>query len=199
MRYEVLRRRRREDLAKALGPIETQRRRCQEARDALRELSRIHVEIDAPEREVGADEPDWVLRMRKVCLHAVAVSRCDVDADGVHAMATDLRAAYEQMGVIWKHLPDGCRFEEDRDWWATEASDRLAEYDHPTPLGLAMPLSEGGFDDAEAPDSFLQFAIWVGRLVCGYGLALDHLGKVLGTESDIDNRLLAVLRKAAPR
>ena len=89
---------------------------------------RIHVEIDTPGREVGVDEPEWMLRLRKVYLHAVAVSRCDVDVDGVRAMATDLRAAYEQMAVIWKHLPDRCRFEEDRDWWTTEAGDRLAEY-----------------------------------------------------------------------
>lgn len=177
----------------ALGPIDTQRRRCQEARDALRELTRVHLEIDAPGRKVGADEPDWVFRLRKVCFHAVAISRCNVDVDGAHAMATELRAAYEQMAVIWRCLPDDFRFEKDGNWWINEASDRLAEYDHPTPVGLAMSLSEGGFADHEAPDSYLRLAIWLGRLGCGYGLALAHLARLLGTASDIDSRLQAAL------
>ena len=177
----------------ALGPIDTQRQRCQEARDALRKLTRIHVEIDAPGRKAGAHEPDWVFRLRKVCLHAVAVSRCNVDVDGAHAMATELRAAYEQMGAIWKCLPNEFRFEEDGDWWTTEASDRLAEYDHPTPLGLAMSLSEGGFADAEASEAYLRLVIWLGRLGCGYGLALARLARLLGTAGDIDSRLQAAL------
>ena len=187
---------RREMLIETLGPIETQRRRCQDARDALREATRIHVKIDAPERQAGADEPDWVFRLRKVCLHADAICRCELDVDGVHAIATELRAAYAQMAVIWEHLPDGCRFEADRDWWATEASDLLAEYDHPTPLGLMMPLSIGGFGDDQAPDGHLRLACWLGRLACGYGSALDCLAIELGTKVDV-RPLQAALQKGA--
>ena len=38
--------------------IEVQRGRCEECRDVLRNLARIHMENDAPTRRVGADEPD---------------------------------------------------------------------------------------------------------------------------------------------
>ena len=176
-----------------LEPIEVQRDRCKKCRDGLRDLTRIHVEIDAPGRKVGADEPDWVFRLRKVCLHAVAITKCEVGIDGVHMMTTELRAAYEQMDAVWKCLPDEFRFDEDGSWWTNEANDRLAESNHPTAMSLAMSLAEGGFADAEAPESYLRLALWLGRLGCGYGLALAHLAQVLGTEGDIESRLTAVL------
>ena len=107
-----------------LAPAEVQRARCEECRDRLRNLARIHVEIDAPKRRVGADEPDWVFCLRKVCLHAVAITKCEVSADGVHAMTTELWAAYEQMDAVWKCLPTEFRFDEDASWWTNEARGR---------------------------------------------------------------------------
>ena len=95
-----------------LEPIEVQCRRCEKCRDLVHSLARIHFEIDAPIREVAADDPDWVFRLRKVCLHVLAISRCAVDVDGVHAMTTELRAAYEQMDAIWQCLPSEFRFDE---------------------------------------------------------------------------------------
>ena len=177
----------------ALDPIEVQRARCEKCRDALRDLTRIHVEIDAPTRKVGADEPDWVFRLRKVCLHAVAISKCAVNVDGMHAMATELRAAYEQMDAVWKCLPSEFRFDEDGSWWANEVKEELAAYNHPTTFSLGLSLAGGGFADAEAPESYLRLAVWLGRLGCGYGLALGYLARVLRTEGDIDSRLGAVL------
>ena len=174
-------------------PIEVQLGRCKHIRDQLHSITRIHLEIDAPTRAVAADESDWVFRLRKVCLHALAISKCAVDVDGVHAMTTELRAAYEQMDTVWKALPVGFRFGEDGRWWATEARDRLATYNHPTPTSLALPLSEGGFADPETPNSYLQLAVWLGRLACAYGLALAHLARVLRAEGDINSRLTAIL------
>lgn len=136
-----------------LEPIEVQRGRCEACRDLLRDLTRIHLEIDAPTREVGADEPEWVFRLRKVCLHTIVISACAVHVDGMHTMTTELRAAYEQMAVVWECMPDGFRFAEDGSWWVSEAKDRLAEFNHPTAFSLAMSLAHGGFDDAGAPDS----------------------------------------------
>ena len=175
-----------------LEPIEVQRARCEEYRDLLHDLTRIHLEIDPPTREVGAEEPDWVFRLRKVCLHAVAITDSVVDIDGVHVMTTELRAAYEQMDAIWKCLPDEFRFNEDGSWWASQARDGLATYNHPTMFSLLLPLMWGGFDDSDAPESHLRLALWLGRLACGYGLALARLAQLLGTEEDIASRLQAV-------
>ena len=129
----------------ALEPIEVQRARCKRYRDLLRNLARIHIEIDARKRRVGADEPDWFFRMRKVCLHAVAITKCEVCGDGVHVMATELRAAYEQMDAVWKCLPDEFRFKEDGSWWAKEARGGLAVYSHPTSLGFGLTVGVGRF------------------------------------------------------
>ena len=177
--------------------IEKERTRCEGCRDMLRELARIHLEIDAPKRRIGEDEPDCILRLRKVCLHAVAISSWEVSVDSVHAMATELRAAYVQMDAVWKCMPgefrldemDGCR-------WAKGArSGLLATYDHPTPLSLAFPLAEGGFGDVEDPESYLRFAVWLGELGVGYGLALVFLAHVLGAGGDINARVATVLRE----
>ena len=176
-----------------LEPIEVQRNRCRRCRDALRDLTRIHVEIDTPSRTVGTNEPDWVFRLRKVCLHAVAITRCEINVDGVHVITTELRAAYEQMDAVSKRLPDECRFAADGTWWSNEARDGLAAFNHPTMLSLALSLASGGFAEAEDPRSYLQLAVWLGRLGCGYGLALVHLAGVLGTEVDIDSRLATIL------
>lgn len=178
----------------ALEPTEEQRARCEKYRDLLCDLARIHIEIDAPKRRIESDEPDWVFRLRKVCFHAVAITKCEVSADGLHVMTTDLRAAYEQMDVVWKCLPDEFRFKEDGSWWAGEAKNGLAAYNHPTMFSLTLlPLAFGGFCDAEAPESYLRLVVWLGRLGCGYGLALGHLARVLGTDGDIDSRLESVL------
>lgn len=181
---------------KELEPIEVQHRRCMEYRNVLRNLTRIHIEIDAPRRKVEADEPDWVFRLRKVCFHAVAITQCEVSIDGVHVMTTELRAAYEQMDAIWQCLPSDFRFDEDGSRWADEAKDRkdrLAEYNHPTMMSLALSLAWGGFADAEDPESYLRLAVWLGRLGCRYGLALAYLARVLDIEGDIDSRLESVL------
>ena len=179
----------------ALEPFEVQRARCETSRDALAGLARIHVEVDAPMRRIGSDEPDWVFRLRKVCLHAVAITKCEVDADGVHVITTELRAAYEQMDAVWGYLPDEFRFEADRGWWRAEAKDSLAAYNHPTTVSLMLGLWGGGFDGAEDPRSYLRLASWLGRLGCAYSLALAHLARVLGKADEVDARLLSVLRK----
>lgn len=178
-----------------LEPIEIQIDRCEKYRNVLLELARIHTEIDTATREVRADEPDWVFRLRKVCLHTVAITKSDIDVDGVHAITTELRAAYEQMHEVWKCLPEEFRFEQDRSWWVNEARNLLAAYNHPTPMSLEMPLSLGGFGEAEDPQSYLRLACWLGRLGCGYGLAVRYLARELKSEDGMDARLVSALGK----
>ena len=111
----------------------------------------------------------------------------------MHVMAAELRPAYEQMDDICKRLPDGFRFAADGSWWSSEARKGLAAYNHPTMMSLALPLATGGFADAEDPRSYLQLAVWPGRLGCGYGLALTHLARVLSTDGGFDSLLNAAI------
>lgn len=182
--------------------VEQQRIRCLKLRDLLLEFARVHVQIDAPDRDIGADTPHWILRLRKVCLHALAIAQCDVDADGVHTMATELRAAYWQMHAIRPCVPAEHRVVElRRNWWADEARNGLlATYDHPTPTSLLLPLTDGGFDEADSPLSYVRLVVWLGCLGClgfGYGLALTYLAEVLGAESDFDSHVTAILERGA--
>ena len=179
--------------------VEQQRIRCRELRDLLREFAAVHVQIDTPDREIGADTPHWILRLRKVCLHAFAIAHCDVDADGVHAMATELRAAYWQMQAIWPCVPAEHQVVElEHNWWADEARNGLlATYDHPTPTSLILPLTDGGFDNDANPVSYVQLVVWLGRLGFGYGIALAFLADVLGAPSDFDSQVTAILGRGA--
>ena len=179
--------------------VERQRIRCAKHQDLLRDLARIHVRIDTPDRPIRADDPDWIPHLRKVCLHAVAISACEVDVDGVHAMAPELRAAYRQMAGVWPHVPREHGFEEScRDWWAEEArTGLLATYDHPTPLSLSLPLASGGFGDSGNPWNYVQLMVWLGRLGLGYGLALAHLARVLGAAGGVESQLGELLERGA--
>lgn len=173
-------------------PIELQRARCREYRDRLRRIARIHTEIDAPSRNPPAGEPNWSLRLRKVCLHVAALTKYDVSIDGLHAMTPELRAAYEQMHVICKHLPAEFRSETDGEWWREQASGGLAPLCHPSAVKLFLSFCSGGF--GKTPDSHLLVSVWIGRLACAYALALVHLARTLGVEADFEARLSVEIR-----
>lgn len=179
--------------------VEQQRVRCGEFRELLREFAYIHVRIDTPDRTISADTPDWMLRLRKVCLHALAISECDVDVDGVHTMATELRAAYRQMHAVWPCVPAEHRMVEiDCGWWDDEARNGLlATYDHPTPVSLILPLANGGFDEADNAIGYARLAWWLGRLGLGYGLAVGYLGDVLKVSGDLDSQVTELLERGA--
>jgi len=179
--------------------VEQQRIRCGELRDLLREFARIHVRIDTPDRTIRADTPDWILRLRKVCLHALAISECDIDVEGVHTMATELRAAYRQMHTVWPCVPAEHRVDEmDFGWWDSEARNGLlATYDHPTPVSLMLPLADGGFDKGDKAISYVRLVVWLGSLGLGYGLAIGYLAEVLKADRDLDSQVTELVERAA--
>ncbi len=175
------------------------RARCERWRDLLGELARIHLAIDAPTRRMLMDEPDWIGRLRKICLHVKAIDGWEIGAGAEHVMATELRAAYEQMDAVWKHLPTTIRLDRMKgDWWVEEASNGLlATYDHPTPQSLMLPAGSGGFRNGENWKSYAQLAVWLVGLGLGYGLALVHLTQTLGGNEDVISRVTMAMRMFA--
>ena len=121
--------------------IDELRARGERCLGMLGEFARIHLEVDAPTRTMRADEPDWIGRLRKVCFHVLAITGWKFSAGVEHVMATEIRAAYEQMDVVWKCVPEKFKLDEiDGGWWANEAKNGLlATYDHPTPQSLLLP------------------------------------------------------------
>ena len=168
--------------------------RCARCRDQLRELARIHLAVDAPTRKMQPDEPDWIGRMRKICLHVRAIDGWEI-GDGVeHVMATEVRAAYQQLDAVWEYVPATIRLDRMDDVWADASrTGILAVYDHPTPQSLMLPSGQGGFRNGENSMVYAQLTVWLIPLVLGYGLALVHLAQVLGAEGDITSRVTAVL------
>ena len=73
---------------------------CERCRGLLGELARIHLAVDAPTRRMQPDEPDWIGRLRKICLHVRAIDSWEIGTGVEHVMATDLRAAYVQMDAV---------------------------------------------------------------------------------------------------
>ena len=178
--------------------VEQMRAECERNRDVLRELARIHLSIDEPERSIGVNEPDWICRLRKICLHVRAIDSWEIDADIAHVMAPELRAAYVQMDAVWKSMPREYKLDEvNSDWWLNEAMDGLlATYDHPTPIGLALLREEhGGFRSGEVWESYTRLAVWLGFLGLGYGLALSYLAAALGVDGEVNSRLEAAVTR----
>ena len=175
--------------------------RCERCVGMLDELSRIHLEIDAPARKIEEDEPAWILRLRKVCLHVLAMKGWEIGADIEQVMASELRASYVQIGAVWGHLPKEYRLEEmDGGWWANEArSGVLATYDHPTPQSLLLPAGRGGFGSSEDGRGYAQLALWLGQLGLGYGFALAYLAQVLGAEADVASRVAEAMHGISER
>ena len=177
--------------------VDEWRNRCVATLDFLNELRQVHFLIDQPTRMAGSNEPQWVFRLRKICLHVSAVIRWEICVDVEHVMASELRAAYEQMDVVWRQLPEEYRLDAIEDgWWASEARNSLlATYDHPTPQSLMLSAGQGGFSDGEDGQSYGRLACWLGMLGCGYSSALAYLAKVLGAESDIIGRLTLAIQR----
>ncbi len=173
--------------------LEVQRARCERCLDDLRELSRIHIEIDFRKRRIVPDEPDWIFRLRKVYFHVIAITDSDISADGIHVMAAELRAAYEQMGILRKCLPREFRLDEEQDLWMEEARDGLADYTHPTMMNVMLPLTSGGFGDVKVDIFYLKTVVWLGHLIRGYTQALFYLAQVEDAKSELSSRLLSVL------
>ena len=73
---------------------------CERCRSLLGELAHIHLAVDAPTRRMQPDEPDWIGRLRKICLHIRAIDSWEIGTGVEHVMATELRAAYVQMDAV---------------------------------------------------------------------------------------------------
>ena len=173
------------------------RTQCGLLLNLLTELIDIHLEVDDHTRIMEEGEPDWIGRLRKILLHVIAVNRWEIGVGVEHVMAPEIRAAFEQMSIVWKRLPATIRLEKvDGDWWAKEArSGLLATLDHPTPQTLMLSAEHGGFSDSESGVVYARLALWLGYLFLGYSLALVYLSQVLGSGEDIESRVTSIVCK----
>ena len=177
-----------------LEDVESARGLCDVYCAALQQLAEIHFSIDPPSREIGPAEPELAHRLRKVGFHTLAIVRFEFASAGeIHVVASELRAAFVQTEVIWRHLPERSKLEGLDNWWARETrSELLATYDHPTALSLAFPPARGGLEGDADPVSYQRLAYWLGYLGLGYALAIENLAKGLDTTENVESRIAAV-------
>ena len=171
---------------------------CDRSLDTLRGIVRIHLGIDSLTRIVRPEEPDWILRLRKVRLHAMAISQWKVDNEAMHAIATEIRAAYVQLDAVWQCMPEEIRFGDPHDgWWGGEArSGSLATFDHPTPFSLLLSAGSGGFSGEDGVAGYVPLALRLMQLSVGYGFALGYLAKLLNAGEEADARVDALVAEA---
>ncbi len=181
----------------SVSDIGDMRARCEQIRDLLTELVDVHLEIDPPDRIMEADEPDWIGRLRKICIHVRAIGRWEIAVDVEHVIAPEIRAAYMQISVVWMCLPPELRLEgTDGTRWHDEARNGLlATYDHPTAQGLMLPAGRGGFSPDENWVVYAQVVSWLVELALGYGYAVVHLSQFLGRGVDIESRVIQVMHR----
>ncbi len=179
--------------------INEMRTRCGQFRDMLTKLAHIHLEVDKPTRTMDADDPDWIGRLRKICFHALAIDRWELGVGVEHILAPEIRAASKQMAQVWMSLPPESRLDGvSGDWWDEDARNGLmATYDHPTPSILAFSAEHGGFGVDENVIVYMWLILWIGRLIEGYCIAIDHLSQILGSGVDIESRMTSALNRMA--
>ena len=122
---------------------------CQEQIEALWSACRAHENLFGLLNAEREQESDSLLRLRKVYCHAVAVAACPMDEWAIHAMAPDIRAAFEQLKSL---VRDGVCVEVhepgDRDCTVLRCFSTwdglLAPFSHPTAVVLAFFSSAGG-------------------------------------------------------
>lgn len=173
------------------------RTRCGQFRDLLTEVADIHLEVNTTTRIIEADESDWICRLWKIYLHARAIERWEIGVGVEHVMAPEIRAAYRQMSAVWKCLPPEARLEGvGSDLWSEEArKGMLATYDHPTPFILMTSAGYGGFSVDENWLVYARIILWLGHLLTGYVLAIDHLSKTLDSGVDVESRMTSVMHR----
>lgn len=150
----------------------------------------VHLEIDPPSRIIEADDDECFYRLRKMRFHVQAITGWNMESDVLHVIAPEFRCADEQLGKLFKSLPDSFRVNylgkhisvaghfRQR---AKELREIISGLVHPTPQRLPMPIERGGFYEKKELRSVL-FIMWMLM-----DLALNYADSVayLGEESTI--------------
>ncbi|MCY3486995.1 MAG: hypothetical protein OXH34_01015 [Bacteroidetes bacterium] len=156
-------------------------------RDQLRKLAKIHLTIDQRARKIERDEPDWVFRLRKICLHVSAIIDWAINDEGIeHIIATEIRAAFRQMEVVWEYVPAELLPDNTEDFEILDKESRgiLSRFDHPTPQSLLLFSHHGGLRMGNNGLGYLWLSAQMMKLALAYGFALILLAQELGADEE---------------
>ncbi len=169
----------------------------------LNELIGIHFEMDPPGRSICLDDDEIVYRLRKVLLHVKSVTGWQLDMEVMHVLAPELRAAEDQIDMIWKKIPrerlkefvpgDGSSAVGKRGGPFETGRKILSSYIHPTPQGLLLAKQQGGLGEVDEVQYYYILFVSLGNLVFRYAVSLVFLSQSLNCGKEVV--IASVLRK----
>ena len=184
--------------------VERLRSGCEQCIECLKELIRVHFEMDPYDRAICADDEEIVYRLRKVLLHVKAIAGWQLDTMVMHVLAPEIRTADEQIDLVWKKLPreelseylsdNGKSVVGGRDKTFKSGKAVLSSYIHPTPQRLLLGKELGGLGKPDEVRCFIDLFMLLTGLVFRYGVSLGFMSRLLsgGKEGSI----AAVMSKA---
>ena len=154
---------------------------CERSIGYLQKLSILHLAIDPPERIATNSDDERVFRLRKVCCHVRVITSWAINADSLHVMGPDIRAAREQLEPIVLRI-----YKDDNDAHLTQGRSylksqmqQLPSYSHPTPMTLIQARHLGGFGREDTIRWLGQLYIFLVGLAFDYALGLEVIAEML--------------------
>ncbi len=183
--------------------VDSLRSGCEQCIACLKELFVIHFEMDPADRLIRPDDEEFVYRLRKVLLHAKAVTGWQFDTDVMHVLAPEFRAADEQIDRIWKKIPDDQLSEylarkencmaRMKDRFSKTERKILSSYIHPTPQRLLLAKEQGGLGEVDEVRYYYILFVLLGNLVFRYAVSLVFLSQIMNSRRE--GPIASVLRK----
>ena len=168
---------------------------CEQCISCLKELIRVHFEMDPYDRSIRPDDEEIVYRLRKVLLHVKAITSWQLDTEVMHVLAPELRTADEQIELVWKKLPreqlaeylvgDAKNAVEGRDKLFKSGKEILSSYIHPTPQRLILGKELGGLGRPDEVRCYVGMFMLLSSLVFRYGISLAFLSQLLSSRKEV--------------
>ena len=165
------------------------RSECEQCISYMKELTHAQFEMDPPDRMINQDDEEIVYRLRKVLVHITAITSWELNMEVMHVLAPEIRAADEQIGLVWKKLPkeqlidyladDGESVVGGRDQLSKSAKENLSSYIHPTPQRLILGKEMGGLGRPDEVRYFVNLFTLLDGLVFRYAVTLGFLFQTL--------------------
>ena len=153
-----------------------------------------HKKLFGPLSEERGEEPDTLLRLRKVYCHVGMVTSWLVDKWAIHVMAPDIRAALEQLRPLVRGGVCTEAHDREENCQVPQCFDKfdniMTPYAHPTGIGLSVVLRDG--PDFEHIGARCLFEL---RLVLEFLITSYHAGiaaSILQLSDSAEQEMLAV-------
>ena len=167
---------------------------CEQCVECLRDLVRIHLDIDPPANVVAPIAPRCMYGLRKVLLHINATISWKLDMSVMHVIAPELRAASEQIDGFWEEACRAMELEDPNGLVGAEAQgtralakmrqELVSSFVHPTPQRLLLPSEQGGLAPASDARYYSTLLGLLDELAFRYAISIAYLSQLLRADKE---------------